>query len=114
MSLSQRSAAGALRVTSGRTVSKAAPARRACIDKADHTRRRTKEIVVDAVLGIDIAKAKFDVALRRVDGTVRRKSCPNTPAGFVAPLAGPTAGHAGARDARSHGDLRRRACPRPV
>jgi transposase len=38
---------------------------------------------VDAVLGIDIAKAKFDVALLTPDGKRRRKSCPNTPAGFA-------------------------------
>jgi transposase len=38
---------------------------------------------VDAVLGIDIAKFKFDVALLRPDGKLRRKSCPNTPTGFV-------------------------------
>jgi transposase len=38
---------------------------------------------VDAVLGIDIAKVKFDVALLRSDGKLRRKSCPNTPAGFA-------------------------------
>lgn len=38
---------------------------------------------MDAVLGIDIAKAKFDVALVRPDGKVRRKSCANTPAGFA-------------------------------
>jgi transposase len=38
---------------------------------------------VDAVLGIDIAKAKFDVALLIAEGKVRRKSCANTPAGFV-------------------------------
>jgi transposase len=38
---------------------------------------------VDAVLGIDIAKAKFDVALLTTDGKVRRKSCANTPAGFA-------------------------------
>jgi transposase len=37
---------------------------------------------MDAVLGIDIAKAKFDVALQSADGRVRRKSCANTPAGF--------------------------------
>ena len=37
---------------------------------------------MDAVLGIDIAKAKFDVALQAPDGRVRRKTCPNTPAGF--------------------------------
>jgi len=38
---------------------------------------------VNAVLGIDIAKAKFDVALLTTDGKVRRKSCLNTPAGFA-------------------------------
>ena len=37
---------------------------------------------MDAVLGIDIAKAKFDVALQGPDGRVRRKSCANTPTGF--------------------------------
>lgn len=37
---------------------------------------------MDAVLGIDIAKAKFVVALLTPDGKLRRKSCPNTPAGF--------------------------------
>jgi len=37
---------------------------------------------VDAVLGIDIAKVKFDVALLTPDGKIRRKSCANTPAGF--------------------------------
>jgi transposase len=37
---------------------------------------------MDAVLGIDIAKAKCDVALQAPDGRVRRKSCANTPAGF--------------------------------
>jgi len=37
---------------------------------------------MDAVLGIDIAKAKFDVALLTPDGKRRRKSCPNTPRGF--------------------------------
>ena len=39
---------------------------------------------MEAVLGIDIAKAKFDVALQFPDGRVRRKSCPNTPGGFTA------------------------------
>ena len=39
---------------------------------------------MEAVLGIDIAKAKFDVALQFSDGRVRRKSVPNTPAGFTA------------------------------
>jgi transposase len=38
---------------------------------------------MDAVLGIDIAKAKFDVALQAADGRVRRKSCANSPAGFA-------------------------------
>ena len=38
---------------------------------------------MDAVLGIDIAKAKFDVALLLPEGKLRRKSCPNTPAGFA-------------------------------
>lgn len=37
---------------------------------------------MDAVLGIDIAKAKFAVALRTPDGKTRRKTCPNTSAGF--------------------------------
>lgn len=37
---------------------------------------------METVLGIDIAKAKFDVALQGPDGRVRRKSCANTPAGF--------------------------------
>jgi transposase len=37
---------------------------------------------VDAVLGIDIAKAKFDVVLLTPDGKRRRKACPNTPVGF--------------------------------
>jgi Transposase len=81
-SLAQRSASGAPRVASGRTVSKAAPSSSACINKADRA-RRTKEIAVDGVLGLDIAKTKFDVALLRTDGKVRRKSCPNTPAGFA-------------------------------
>jgi transposase len=38
---------------------------------------------VDAVLGIDVAKAKFDVALLLPDEKIRRKNCPNTPAGFL-------------------------------
>jgi hypothetical protein len=37
---------------------------------------------MDAVLGIDIAKAKFTVPLLTPDGKQRRKTCPNTPAGF--------------------------------
>jgi transposase len=52
--------------------------------KADHARRRTKEVAaVDGVLGIDIAKAKFEVALLRPDRRIRRKSCANTPEGFA-------------------------------
>jgi transposase len=38
---------------------------------------------VDAVLGIDIAKATFDVALLLPEGKLRRKSCSNTPTGFA-------------------------------
>jgi transposase len=51
--------------------------------KADRARRHQKERVVDAVLGIDIAKAKFDVALLTPEGKIRRKSCANTPSGFA-------------------------------
>lgn len=38
---------------------------------------------MDAVLGLDIAKAKFVAALLRPDGQVRHKSCANTFAGFA-------------------------------
>lgn len=38
---------------------------------------------MEASLGIDIAKAKFAVALLTADGKVRHKSCTNTPAGFA-------------------------------
>lgn len=38
---------------------------------------------MEASLGIDIAKAKFAVALLTRDGKVRHKSCANTPAGFA-------------------------------
>lgn len=37
---------------------------------------------MSATLGIDIAKAKFVVALLTADGKVRHKSCANTPSGF--------------------------------
>lgn len=37
---------------------------------------------MDAVLGIDIAKAKFQVALLLADGKVRHKTFPNAAAGF--------------------------------
>lgn len=39
---------------------------------------------MEASLGIDIAKAKFAVALLTGDGQVRHKRCVNTPAGFAA------------------------------
>ena len=42
---------------------------------------------MEASLGIDVAKAKFVVALLTADGKVRQKSCANTPAGW-ADLAG--------------------------
>jgi transposase len=51
--------------------------------KADRTRRHRKEHRVDASLGIDIAKAKFQVTLLTPDGKRRHKSFPNTPAGFA-------------------------------
>lgn len=51
---------------------------------------------MDAILGIDIAKAKFVVTLVTADGRRRRKSCPNTPAGF-AELASWLARHDGGR-----------------
>jgi transposase len=51
--------------------------------KADRTRRHRKERAVDPVLGIDIAKARFVVALQLPDGRIRRKSCANTPSGFA-------------------------------
>ena len=35
--------------------------------------------MMDAVLGIDIGKAKFHVTLRFGDGTRRRKACANSP-----------------------------------
>ena len=38
---------------------------------------------MDGVLGIDIAKAKFVAVLRTPDRKARRKSCPNSPAGFA-------------------------------
>lgn len=38
---------------------------------------------MDGVLGIDIAKAKFDVTLRKADGKRRRKVFANTPAGWL-------------------------------
>jgi transposase len=39
--------------------------------------------VDNAVLGIDIAKAKFAVVLLTGDGKVRHKTCANTPAGYA-------------------------------
>lgn len=49
-----------------------------------------------ASLGIDIAKAKFDVALRRPDGSVRSKVCANTPAGHAELIAWVRRHHDGA------------------
>jgi transposase len=42
---------------------------------------------MDAVLGIDIAKAKFNVTLQFPDGRRRRKACANSPAGCAELLA---------------------------
>src|SRR5690348_12724631 len=83
MSLPQRSAAGAQRVASGRTVSNADASRPACMHKADRARRHRKERAMTASLGIDIAKATFAVALLTGDGKVRHKRCANTPTGFA-------------------------------
>jgi transposase len=52
------------------------------MDKADRARRHRKERRVDVVLGIDIAKATFQVTLSGPDGKRRHKSCPNTATGF--------------------------------
>ena len=38
---------------------------------------------MEASLGIDIAKAKFAIALLTADGKVRHKTCANTPTGFA-------------------------------
>jgi len=78
--------------------------------KADRPRRHPKEIAVDGVLGIDIAKAKFVSALLTADGRLRHKSAANTPAGFdeLAVAAAPGR-HAGARLSRGHRDVWRRA-----
>ena len=80
MSLRKRSAPGVPRRTSGRTVSKATSERsEACMRKADRVRRpSTKEPTMNAVLGIDIAKAKFQVSLLWADGRRRRKAFANT------------------------------------
>ena len=53
------------------------------MDKADRARRPGKEPGVDGVLGIDIAKVKFDVTLV-ADGRRRRKAFANAPAGWAA------------------------------
>src|SRR5215204_4702924 len=112
MSLHVRSAPDALRRTSGRTVSKATPRRsRACIHKADRERRPAEEPVpMDAVLGIDVAKAKFQVSLLFPDGRRRRKSCANTPAGCAELLAwlihhGATRVHACLEATGTYGEL---------
>src|SRR5689334_3872236 len=101
MSLDKRLAPGAHRRASGRTVSEATPRRsRACIHKADRARRPDQEPAMDAVLGIDIGKAKFHVTLRFADGTRRRKACANSPAGCTELLAW----------VRRHGATRVHAC----
>jgi transposase len=51
--------------------------------KVDRARRPVKELPMDAVLGIDVAKHKFDVTLLLPNGTRRRKACPNSAAGFA-------------------------------
>jgi transposase len=56
---------------------------------------------MDAVLGIDIGKAKFHVTLLFSDGTRRRKACANSPAGCTELLAWMTRQGA----ARVHGCL---------
>jgi transposase len=48
-----------------------------------------------AALGIDIAKAKFDVALRLPNGSVRSKVCPNTAEGHAELVAWVRRHHAG-------------------
>jgi transposase len=53
------------------------------MDKADRARRPDKELRMDAVLGIDIAKAKFDVTLLFPDGRRRRKAYANSPRGIA-------------------------------
>src|SRR2546423_12701654 len=60
-------------------------ARRACIHKADPATslRQGATLMVLSILGIDISKLKFDVALILETGKFRHKVCPNTPAGFA-------------------------------
>jgi transposase len=65
---------------------------------------------MDAVLGIDIAKGKFNVTLLWPDGRRRRKACANTPAGcaeLLAWLARQSAGtvHAGLEATGTYGEL---------
>src|SRR3954471_8613445 len=111
MSLYRRSALGAQRRASGRTVSKATPHRsRACIHKADRARRPEKEPTMEAVLGIDIGKMKFHVTLQFPDGTRRRKACANSPAGCTDLLAwmrrqGATRVHAGLEATGTYGEV---------
>ena len=63
---------------------------------------------MDAVLGIDIAKAKFQVSLRWPDGRRRRKSCANTPCGCrgTARVAAASGDRPCPRGARSDGHVR--------
>ena len=65
---------------------------------------------MDAVLGIDIGKAKFHVTLLLADGTRRRKACGNSPTGRAELLAwmtrhGATHVHAGLEATGTYGEL---------
>jgi transposase len=65
---------------------------------------------MDAVLGIDVAKAKFQVTLQFPDGTRRRKACANSPAGCGELLAwmtrhGARRVHAGLEATGTYGEL---------
>jgi transposase len=51
--------------------------------QADRTRRPAKERTGEGVLGIAIAKAKFDVTLLLANGKRRRKTVAKTPAGWI-------------------------------
>ncbi len=45
--------------------------------------RLREESIMNFILGIDVSKAKLDIALRRPDGKVRSKVVANTPQGFT-------------------------------
>jgi transposase len=78
--------------------------------KADRARRPEKESLMDAVLGIDLGKAKFQVTLLFPDGRRRRKACANSPAGCAELLGwmahhGATHVHACLEATGTYGDL---------